>query len=140
VVHGSASSRRIRPTCQCLPSSPCASSPLYLCIRMVLATIPSPINASAMEGKIPLLPQKETHPLATIHDRSNPARRNPIVDDAQDHPSPNRSSHAPRMPRPYPPRPKRNPRLAATEGIATQSPLHHPAHRTTINPHPIASA
>jgi hypothetical protein len=34
---------------------------------MVLATIPSPINASAMEGKISSLPQKETHPLAAIH-------------------------------------------------------------------------
>ena len=34
---------------------------------MVLATIPSPINALAMEGKIMSLPQKETHPLAAIH-------------------------------------------------------------------------
>jgi hypothetical protein len=34
---------------------------------MVLASIPSPINASAMEGKISSLPQKETHPLAAIH-------------------------------------------------------------------------
>jgi hypothetical protein len=32
---------------------------------MVLATIPSPTNASAMEGKIPSLP--ETHPLTAIH-------------------------------------------------------------------------
>jgi hypothetical protein len=53
---------------------------------------------------------------------------------------PNRSSHAPRMPRPYPPRLKRNPCLAAMEGIATQSPCRHPAHMTTIGPHPIASA
>jgi hypothetical protein len=53
---------------------------------------------------------------------------------------PNRSSHALRMPRPYPPRPKRNPRLTAMEGITTQSPRRHPAHKTTIGPHPIASA
>jgi hypothetical protein len=72
--------------------------------------------------------------------RSNPPRRNPIADDVQDHPLPNRSSHAPWMPRPYPPRPKRNPRLAAMEGITTQSPRCHPAHRTTIGLHPIASA
>jgi hypothetical protein len=52
---------------------------------------------------------------------------------------PNRSSHAPRMSRPYPLCPKCNPRLAALEGIATQSPRRHPAHRTTIGPHPIAS-
>jgi hypothetical protein len=72
--------------------------------------------------------------------RCNSAHRNPIVDDAQNHPSPNRSSHATRMPRPYPLHPKRNPRLAAMEGIATQSPRRHPAHMTTIGPHPIASA
>jgi hypothetical protein len=53
---------------------------------------------------------------------------------------PNRSSHALRMPRPYPLRPKHNPRIAAMEGIATQFPRRHPAHRTTIGPHPIASA
>ena len=34
---------------------------------MVLAAIPSPINASVMEAKILPLPQKETHPLAAIH-------------------------------------------------------------------------
>jgi hypothetical protein len=34
---------------------------------MVLTVIPSPINASAMEGKISSLPQKETHPLTAIH-------------------------------------------------------------------------
>jgi hypothetical protein len=44
------------------------------------------------------------------------------------------------MPHPYLPRPKHNPRLAAMEGIATQSPCRHPAHRTTIGLHPIASA
>jgi hypothetical protein len=71
---------------------------------------------------------------------SNPARRNPIADDAQDHPLPNRSSHAPWMPRPYPSCPKRNPHIAAMEGIATQSPRRHPVQRTTIGPHPIASA
>jgi hypothetical protein len=53
---------------------------------------------------------------------------------------PNRSSHAPQMPRQYPPSPKRNLRLTAMEGITTQSPRLHPAHRTTIGPHPIASA
>jgi hypothetical protein len=53
---------------------------------------------------------------------------------------PNRSSHAPRMPRPYPPRLKRNPCLTAMERIATQSPHRHPAHKTTIGPHPIAGA
>jgi hypothetical protein len=37
------------------------------CICMVLAAIPSPINASVMEAKILPLPQKETHPLAAIH-------------------------------------------------------------------------
>jgi hypothetical protein len=66
VVHGSASSRRIRPTCEYVPSSPCAPSPLYSCIRMVLAAIPSLINALAMEGKIMSLSQKETHHLAAI--------------------------------------------------------------------------
>jgi hypothetical protein len=35
-------------------------------------------------------------PLSTR--RCNLAHRNPIVDDAQDHPSPNRSTHAPQMP------------------------------------------
>jgi hypothetical protein len=49
---------------------------------------------------------------------------------------PNRSSHAPRMPHPYHPHPKRNPRLVAMEGIATQSPRRYPVHRTTIGPHP----
>jgi hypothetical protein len=53
---------------------------------------------------------------------------------------PNRSSHEPRMPRPYPMRPKRNPRLAALEGITTQFPRRHPMHKTTISSHPIASA
>jgi hypothetical protein len=76
--------------------------------------------------------------LSTPH--TNPARSNPIADDAQDHPLPKRSSHALRMPRPYPPRPKRNPCLATMEGIATQSPRRHLAHRTTIGLHPIASA
>jgi hypothetical protein len=100
---------------------------------MVLVAIPSPVNVSAMEGKITSLPQKETHPLAAIQHAGIPSpttrRTTP----------PNRSSHAPRMPRPYPPRPKHNPRLAAMEGIATQSTHRHPAHRTTIGPHPIAS-
>jgi hypothetical protein len=84
--------------------------------------------------RVPTIPS----PLSTPH--SNPARRNHVADDAQDHPLPNCSSHTPRMPRPYPLRPKRNPRLAAMEGIATQSPRCHPAHRTTIAPYPIASA
>jgi hypothetical protein len=53
---------------------------------------------------------------------------------------PNRSSHAPQMPRQYPSRPKCNPRLVAMEGITIQSPRRHPTHRTTIGPHPIASA
>jgi hypothetical protein len=72
--------------------------------------------------------------------RSNPARRNPIADDTQDHPLPNRSSHAPWMPRPYPSGPKHNPRFTTMEGITTQSPRRHPAHMTTIDLHPIASA
>jgi hypothetical protein len=50
--------------------------------------------------------------------------------------SPNRSSHAPRMPRPYPLHPKRNPRLVAMEGIVTQSPRRYLVHKTTIGPHP----
>jgi hypothetical protein len=79
-------------------------------------------------------------PLPLSTPRSNPTRRNPIAGDAQDHPLPNHSFHAPWMPRPYPSRPKRNPRLATMEGIATQSPHRHPAHRTTVGPHPIASA
>jgi hypothetical protein len=105
---------------------------------MVLAAIPSPINALAMEGKNHHRRKHILSPLSMPH--SNPARRNPIADDAQDHSLPNRSSHAPRMPRPYPARPKRNPRLAAMEGIATQSLHRHPAHSTTIGLHAIASA
>jgi hypothetical protein len=54
--------------------------------------------------------------------------------------SPNYSSHAPGMPRPYPLHPKRNPRLIAMEGITTQSPRLYPVHKTTIGLHPIASA
>jgi hypothetical protein len=53
---------------------------------------------------------------------------------------PNCSSHTPHMPLLYPPRPKRNPRLAVMERITIQSPRHHPAHRTTIGLHPIVSA
>jgi hypothetical protein len=49
------------------PFFPVHALSLYPYIRMVLTAIPSPINASAMEGKIPSLPQKETHPLAAIH-------------------------------------------------------------------------
>ena len=52
---------------------------------MVLAAIPSPINASAMEGKNHHRRKHIPSPLSTP--RSNPARRNPIADDAQDHPA-----------------------------------------------------
>jgi hypothetical protein len=55
---------------------------------MVLTAIPSPINASAMEGKIPSLLRKHIpSPLSTPC--RYPARRNPIADDphAQDHPA-----------------------------------------------------
>jgi hypothetical protein len=51
----------------------------------------------------------------------------PLTTPARRTTPPNRSSHAPRMPRPYPPRPKCNPRLAAMEWITTQSPRRHPA-------------
>jgi hypothetical protein len=106
---------------------------------MVLAAIPSSINASAMEGKNSVTATEgNTSPrcyprLAAIQHAGIPSpttrRTTP----------PNRSSHAPQMLRPYTPRLKRNPCLAAMEGIATQSPRRHPAHRTTIGPHPIAS-
>jgi hypothetical protein len=90
-------------------------------------------------GRKNLVTHRRKHtPSSLSTPRCNTTCRNPIADDAQDHPSSNRSSHAPQMARPYPPRPKRNPRLAAMEGIATQSPRRHPAHRTTIGPHPIA--
>jgi hypothetical protein len=71
-----------------------------------------------MERKIPSLPQKETHPLAAIHASQQsstqeshhrwPARTGPprpIV----------LPMH--RVPRPYPPHPKRNPRLITTQSL-----------------------
>jgi hypothetical protein len=81
-------------------------------------------------------PQKETHPLAAIQHAGIPSP----TTRARSTTPPNRSSHAPRMPLPYAPHPKLNPRLATMAGIATQSPHRHPVHMTTIGPHPIASA
>jgi hypothetical protein len=76
-------------------------------------------------------------PLSTP--RSSPARRNPFTDDAQDHPAQSFFPCTADAP-PISFAPKCNPCLAAMEGITTQSPRRHPAHRTTIGPHPIASA
>jgi hypothetical protein len=73
--------------------------------------------------------------------RSNLARRNPSpTTHAQDHPAQSFFPCTVDMPRPYPPHPKRNPHLVNIEGITTQSPRRYPVHRTTIGPHPIASA
>jgi hypothetical protein len=138
VVHGSSSSRRIDshvsvsllPRARPLPSTPASA---WSSLQSPHRLMPQPWKEKSRychrRKLIPLL-------LSTPH--SNPTRRNLSANDAQDHPS--LSSHAPRMPRPYPPCPKRNPRLAAIKGIAIQSPRRHPAHRTTIGPHPIASA
>jgi hypothetical protein len=117
------------------PFFPVRALPLYPCLRMVLAAIgherKNPVTA--IEGNT----SHRRYPRLTAIQRTgipSPKTRTRRTT------WPNRSSHAPWMPRPYPPHPKRNPRLAAMEGIATQCPRRHPVHRTTIGPHPIASA
>jgi hypothetical protein len=97
--------------------------PLQLCadggyqLRLGVLGVPLiMVPDSHVRKKILSLPQKETHPLVAIHTSQQSTRRNPIATTRRTTP-PNRSSHAPRMPRPYPPRPKHNPCLAAMEGI-----------------------
>jgi hypothetical protein len=91
---------------------PVRALPHYPCICMVLAAIGHgrKNHVTATEGNTS--PRRYPRLAGTPSPTTRARRTTP----------PNRSSHAPRMPRPYPPHPKRNPRLVAMEGIATQSP------------------
>jgi hypothetical protein len=117
------------------PFFPVHALPHYLCICMVLAAIghgrKNHVTATQGNTSPRRYPRLAAIQRAGIPSPTTRTRRTTL---------PNRSSHAPRMPRPYPPHPKRNPCLVAMKGIATQSPRRYPVHRTTIGPHPIASA
>jgi hypothetical protein len=117
------------------PFFPVRALPHYPCICMVLAAIghgrKNHVTATQGNTSPRRYPRLAAIQHAGIPSSTTRARRTTL---------PNRSSHTPRMTRPYPLHPKRNPRLVAMEGIATQSPRRYPVHRTTIGLHPITSA